>query len=221
MSMPQSYLPAARCTARRMLSILALSLLLGSCSLPLLQRQAAEQPIHSYLLEWQGAGAPQDGNRTGPVLLVSPILAAPGFDGSDMAYLRKPHEIEYFASHRWVDAPARMLDPLLVMAAEQSGLFRSVAGTSSGTNADLRLDSKLIHLQQVCRLDPSELQLALRVTLVEVASARVIASRTLSVSEPLEVRTPYAGVEAANRALSRLLAELQGFLVEQVRTSRR
>ncbi|MGB5671704.1 MAG: ABC-type transport auxiliary lipoprotein family protein, partial [Sedimenticolaceae bacterium] len=139
-----------------------------------------------------------------------------GFDTSDMAYMRKPHEIEYFAQHRWVDAPARMLDPLLVQAAEQSGLFRSVVGSGSGVKADLRLDSRLIHLQQVCRLNPSQLQLALRVTLVKVSSARAIASRTLSVSEPIEARSPYAGVEAANRAVARLLSDLQGFLAEQV-----
>jgi cholesterol transport system auxiliary component len=176
----------------------------------------AEQPVLSYLLEWRGDAAPPGGKPTGPALLVSPVLSAPGFGGSDMVYMRKPHQIEYFASHRWVDAPARMLDPLLLQAAEQSGLFRSVAGTGSGTSADLRLDSRLLHLQQVCRLNPSELQLALRVTLVEVASARVIASRTLSISEPVEERSPYAGVEAANRAVARLLAELQVFLAEQV-----
>jgi len=54
------------------------------------------------------------------------------------------------------------------------------------------------------------------VTLVEVTAARVIASRTLSVSEPLDGRTPYAGVEAANRAAARPLSELKGFLTEQV-----
>ena len=96
------------------------------------------------------------------------------------------------------------------------GLFRSVIEAGSGADADLRLDSRLIHLQQVCRLNPSELQLALRVSLSEVSSARVIATRTFSVSEPIGERTPYAGVEAANRAVDRMLLELQVFLVEQL-----
>lgn len=194
--------------------LLALGFVLSSCSLPLGPQRAA-QATRTYVLQAPEDSAPRAANPDGPVLLISPILSAAGFDTSDMAYMRKPHEIEYFASHRWVDAPARMLDPLLVQAAEQTGLFRSVLGSGSGVKADLRLDSRLIHLQQVCRLNPSQLQLALRVTLVDVSSARAIASRTLSVSEPIEARSPYAGVEAANRAVERLLSDLQEFLAGQ------
>ena len=189
-------------------------LVLSGCGPSFLQSPAAP-PTHTYLLEWQGT-AGKKGAANAPNLLVSPVLAAPGFDGSDMAYMRTPHEIEYFARHRWVDSPARMLEPLLVRAAAQSGLFSSVIEAGTGTRADLRLDSRLLHLQQVCRLNPSELQLALRVSLVEVASARLIASRVLSVSEPIAERSPYAGVEAANRAVDRLLKELQQFLATQL-----
>jgi len=202
-------------TAAWQLLMLALVFALGSCSLPL-GPQRATQTTRTYVLQAPADSMPKVANPNGPVLLISPILSAAGFDTSDMAYMRNPHEIEYFAQHRWVDAPASMLDPLLVQAAEQSGLFRSVVGSGSGVKADLRLDSRLIHLQQVCRLNPSQLQLALRVTLVKVSSARAIASRTLSVSEPIEARSPYAGVEAANRAVARLLSDLQGFLAEQV-----
>ncbi len=196
-------------------SILVFCVLLSGCGSPLL-KPAAQQPTRNYLLQWPGDKAEAERSPRRDSLLVSPILSAPGFDSSDMAYMRKPHEIEYFAHHRWVDAPARMLDPLLVRAAEQSGLFRHVIEAGSGSGADLRLDSRLLYLQQVCRLNPSELQLALRVTLTEVASARVVASQTLRVGEAIEARTPYAGVEAANRAVARLLSALQRFLREHV-----
>ena len=195
--------------------VLALSVFLCSCSLPMLH-SPAEQPARNYLLEWYGGTAPSVRSPRRDNLLVAPVLSTAGFDGSDMAYMRTAHQIEYFANHRWVDSPARMLEPLLVRAAEQSGLFRNVVEAGSGADVDLRLDSKLIYLQQACRLNPSELQLALRVTLTEVASATVVASRTLSVSEPIGDRTPYAGVQAANRAVAGLLSELQGFLVQQV-----
>ena len=195
--------------------ILVFCLLLSGCGSPLLQ-PAAQQPTRNYLLEWPGGKTEAEQSPRRDSLLVSPVLSAPGFDSSDMAYMRKPHELEYFANHRWVDAPARMLDPLLVRAAEQSGLFRHVIEPGSGSDADLRLDSRLLHLQQVCRLNPSELQLALRVTLTEVASARLVASQTLRVAEAIEARTPYAGVEAANRAVARLLSALQRFLAQHV-----
>ena len=214
MNMQQHGFPLAS-TARPYL-ILALSLLLGSCSLPLLQ-PPPEQATRSYVLDWDGGGLPPARAPRRESLLISPVLSAPGFDSSDMVYIRTPHQIEYFANHRWVDSPAQMLGPLLVQAAEQTGLFRNVVETGSGSDVELRLDTRLIHLQQVCRLNPSQLQLALRVTLTEVASARVIASRTLTVSESIQARNPYAGVQAANRAVAQLLSELQTFLDEQVR----
>ena len=202
-------------TASRLLHLGFLALLLGGC-VPALMQRSAEPPEHTYLLEWEGDPAGGTVNPSGPSLLISPILAAPGFDTSDMAYMRHPHEIEYFTRHHWVDAPARMLDPLLVRAAAQSGLFHNVVEAGSGARVDLRLESRLLHLQQVDRLEPGQMQLALRVTLIDVASGRVVASRSLSVDEPLGERTPYGGVQAANRAVARLLTALQGFLAEQV-----
>jgi cholesterol transport system auxiliary component len=193
-----------------------LALFLGGCGASLLQ-QPDSAVTHTYLLEWQPPGSPAQANPEGPSLLVMPVMATPGFATADMAYMRTPYELEYFARHRWVDVPARMLDPLLVGAATQTGLFSSVVESGSRTGADLRLDSTLLHLQQVCRLNPSEQQLAMRVQLVDLEHARVVAARTLSVSEPLQERTPYAGVLAANRAVARLLGELQEFLAGAVR----
>jgi cholesterol transport system auxiliary component len=218
--MSQSLLRVLWSTRVPLLPLVLLASTLTACGPSLLQRPA-EQATHTYLLEWRGEGAESFGDPSGPSLSVSPVLSAPGFDSSDMAYMRRPYEIEYFARHRWADAPARMLDPLLVQAASHTGLFRSVAEVGAGARADLRLESRLLHLQQVCRLDPSELQLALRVNLIDVASGRVLGSRTLNVVEPITERSPYAGVEAANRAVAGLLSELQGFLVEQLGGVRR
>jgi cholesterol transport system auxiliary component len=197
-----------------------MGLLITGCTPGLLQRDVP-QPEHTYFLEWQGEGVARQGPVSGPDLLVSPMLAAPGFDGSEMAYVRTPHEIEYFAHHRWVDAPARMLEPLLLRAAEQTGLFHSVVSPGSGADVELRLDSRLLHLRQACRLQPSELQLAVRLTLVEIASGRVLGERILEVSEPLDERTPYGGVQAANRAVAALMSEAQEFLAERLKARRR
>jgi cholesterol transport system auxiliary component len=168
------------------------------------------------MLEWNDAPANNPMRPTGPGLLISSMRAASGYESADMAYVRTPHQLEYFARHRWVDAPARMLEPLLLQAAVGSGLFRSVGEAGSGTQTQLRLDSRLLHLRQVCRLEPSELQLALRLALVDVASARQLASRVLEVSEPITERTPAAGVAAANRAVPKLMSQVEDFLAEHV-----
>mgnify|MGYP001824699659 FL=1 len=209
------FLRALRSAGLPALVAVILILSLAACGPSLLQR-SAEPATHTYVLQWQGDDVATVADPSGPSLLVSPVLAAPGFDSSDMAYMRRPHEVEYFAHHRWADSPARMLDPLLVRAAAQSGLFRSVAEAGAATRADLRLEGRLLHLQQVCRLNPSELQLALRVSLVDVTSGRVLGTRVLRATEPITERSPYAGVESANRAVSVLLSELQRFLADQL-----
>jgi cholesterol transport system auxiliary component len=179
--------------------------------------QRADAPTeHTYFLAWQAAGNAPPGPAAGPDLLLSPMLAAPGFDGADMAYVRTPHEIEYFAHHRWVDAPARLLEPLLVRAVEHTGLFHCVVPPGSRADVALRLDSHLLHLRQVQWPGSGELQLAVRLVLIEMASGRVLGEHVLEVNEPLEEFTPYDGVQAANRAVARLMSGVQDFLAAQV-----
>lgn len=200
--------------------ICLLSLVLVGCGGTLLQRPD-DEAVRTYLLEWVGDPGAAAADTEAPTLLVSPMLAASGFDRSDMAYMLRPHQLEYFARHRWVDAPARMLDPLVVRAAAQSGLFRDVVEAGGGTRADLRLDTRLLHLRQVCRLNPSELQLAMRISLVDVPSGQVMGSTTLDISEAITERTPVGGVEAANRALERLMSGLQEFLAARAKAQGR
>lgn len=208
--------PPARVGGSRLLPLIALCLSLAGCAPGLLQR-GDSQADHTYFLEWEGPDNAPPAAASGPDLLVSPMLAAPGFDGSDMAYVRTPHEIEFFAHHRWVDAPARMLDPLLLRAADQTGLFHSVVAPGSRAEVELRLDSRLMHLRQVYLGGSGELQLAVRLVLVEIASGRVLGERVIEVNEPLAEFTPYDGVQAANRAVARLMTRMQAFLAERVK----
>jgi cholesterol transport system auxiliary component len=204
---------SSRLPVRWLLCLLVVAL--GGCASGLLS-PSQDTETRSYLLEWNGAQTGSVVRPAGPSLLIGSMRAAAGYEIADMAYVRTPHQLEYFARHRWVDAPARMLEPLLLQAAASSGLFRSVSEAGSATQAQLRLDSRLLHLRQVCRLEPSELQLELRLTLVDMASAQQVGSRVISVSEPINERTPAAGVAAANRALPRLMSQVEAFLAEHV-----
>lgn len=208
-------LPPRHPLRSRCIWLLPLLLALSGCVADLLQRPAGPAN-RTYLLQWHGADQSTAADRDGPSLAIAPVRAAAGFESAGMAYLRHPHQIEYFANHRWVDAPARMLEPLVVRAAESGGRLRSVASPGSGTRADLRLDITLLHLQQLYLVQPPQLQLAVRVQLVDIASARLLGSAVLSVDEPLAQQTPGAGVAAANRALAVLLPQLQGFLAAQL-----
>lgn len=199
----------------RILAVVIMAVLLVACA-PALLGQDEPPPVETYLLEWEARDDPFPADARGPSLLISPVLSNPGYNLADMAYSRQPHQLEYFARHRWVDTPARMLTPLLVEATSRSGLFGSVAESSSRTRSDLRLDSRLLYLRQDTDNDQAELRLAVRFSLVDVDKAVLIDSRELRFIEPMSANTPVAGVEAANRAVGRLLQSLQDYLAAQL-----
>ncbi|NNF95957.1 MAG: hypothetical protein HKM94_03395 [Halobacteria archaeon] len=168
-----------------------------------------------YLLQWEHT----DGDKPAvqlkpscPTLLLSSPRAAPGYAGARMAYMEEPHRIDYFAKHRWADSPARMLEPNLMHALEASGLFQAVVRAPTSARFDLRLDTEVLRLVQVFEPTESRVEVAVRISLLDTRQQRVLVSDVLEVTEPAAERTPYSGVIAANRAVDRLLEELQRVL---------
>jgi cholesterol transport system auxiliary component len=164
----------------------------------------------TYLLDARPAD-PRERPPRDLVLAISLPRARAGYDTAQIAYVRRPYELEYFAKSRWVDTPMRMLAPLLTRALEQSGGFRAVVQAPSGVPADLRLDTELVRLQQDFRTQPSRVELALRAQLVDARSRRVLAEMEFEEVEAAPSEDAYGGVIAANRALARLLTRLAEF----------
>lgn len=190
---------------------LLVAMLFGCASLPGQQRQPAAQ---TYVLQYpqdlqSASGTP---GAALPSLILGMPSAAPGFATPRMAYVTKPYALDYFAAHQWVDAPARMLEPLLLRALANSGLFAGVAPMAAPVNSDLRLDTDLLRLQQVFANQASQVELAVRVSLFDLAQQRLIFSHVFSVVEPAPEPTPYGGVVAANRAVASFLKQLLAFL---------
>lgn len=167
-------------------------------------------PVNTYLLAADFEALPRRpaGELT---LAVAPPRAAPGFDTPGMAYVQQPHALAYFAHSQWVDTPARMLAPLLVRALEQGGGFAAVLSGPGPVAGDLRLETEIIRLQQEFAASPSRVGLTLRARLLDPAARRVVKTRLFEISETAPSDDPYGGVIAANRATTRLLAELVEF----------
>lgn len=174
--------------------------------------QVSSQAI--YVLEAQPATTPAKVKRN-LVLAVGPPQARPGFDTPQMAYVRQPHELNYFVTSRWADTPARMLGPLLVQAMEQTGGFRAVVQTQGAVRADVRLDTELIRLWHDFATQPSRVQLSLRAQLIDVRGQKVLAARQFDDVENAASDDAYGGVTAANRALQRMLDRLAEFAVSE------
>ncbi|HRD88795.1 MAG TPA: ABC-type transport auxiliary lipoprotein family protein [Accumulibacter sp.] len=155
--------------------------------------------------------APATSSKAAPALIVNPPRAAAGFDSQRILYVREPHQLEYFAHSEWVDTPARMLAPLIVFAAENSGTFRSVMLAPTAAAGDLRLDTEIVRLQQEFASQPSRVHFTLRAHLVDNTTRRVLAWRVFDESVAAATEDPYGGVVAANRAVQTVLEQLAGF----------
>ncbi len=187
---------------------------------PLLAACAALQPaaapaIQRYLLALPvPTSAPA--TAVGPVLVVDPPAAAPGLQGRGMVYVRRPYQLDYFARHGWVDPPARMLEPLLVQALQRQAGFRTVPAALGGVAGDLRLETRILRLQQEFTVRPSRERLVLQAWLIDARSGRVVADRVFEAIEPAPGNDPYSGVQAANRAVAKVLTQLAVFCRAQV-----
>jgi cholesterol transport system auxiliary component len=146
--------------------------------------------------------------KAGPALLVSIPHARPGFDTERMAYVRSPNELEYFARNRWVDAPARMIAPLMVQALDSTSAFSAVVPAPTVARAKWRLESEIVRLQQAFFEKPSHVELVLRAQLIETTTQQPAASRVFSVTVPSASEDARGGAAAANEAVHQLLPQL-------------
>lgn len=194
--------------ARKYYAALATAIVMTSCTLP-----GPEREMTTYLLEWSGPVA----TERPPLMpcaavLVTAPLSAPGYATARMAYTQQNHRVDYFATHRWADTPARMLAPLLARSLQTSGLFKAAVESPAPINAQLRLESEVLELRQVFSPQESKIRLRLKINLYDLANNRLVTSRVFSVDEPAETRDPYGGVVAANHAVDRMFEELISYL---------
>jgi cholesterol transport system auxiliary component len=209
--------PPARTSSRTFVAcaaLAALAALLAGCSGSLLPKPPT--PPTRFTLDVPGAAAAARQAAAGaPVLVVAVPRAAPGFDSSRMIYLRRPQELEAYASNEWVDTPARMLAPLLVQTLQGSGAFSAVLLAPSAASGAWRLETELIRLQQDFGNQPSQVRLTLRAVLVKTADRQVIAWREFDETVPAPTDDQAGGAAAAHQASQRVLAALAAFCAAQ------
>ena len=196
--------------AFRLATAALLPALLAACSglLP-----TPTEPPRLYALEQpSSAPAAMSSPLSAATLIINPPHAASGFNSQRIIYVRSAHQLEYYAHSEWVDTPARMLAPLLVAAAENSGRFGAVVLTPSAAAGDLRLDSEIIRLQHDLSSQPGQVRFTLRTYLIDNTTRRVLAWREFDETVTAASETPQGGVMAANQAVHKVLETLTTFL---------
>jgi cholesterol transport system auxiliary component len=190
---------------------LALGVSLGSgCSL----MAPAQVDVRKEVLSKLPLDLPQQKTRAATVLVLAPETN-PLYDTTRMAYTVRPYEIDFFGRHEWGEAPSQMLQPLLVQALLATHAFSAVRVPPHVGRISYSLRTEILELVQDFTSPQPMLHLALRVQLNDDATSRVVATRELRLREPMQQKTPYAGVVAANEATAKALQEVVRFMLEK------
>lgn len=161
----------------------------------------------TYILETPITMDEDPTSPDGQTVVVLPPKAASGYNTALMAYQRHPRQLEYFSRHRWADQPNRMLWPLLVAALEKNGHFRVVLSNQSASRNSIILASEILRLRQEFTAQASTVDFALRIELSGF-NDNFLSTKIFTDSEPVLTMDPVAGVQAANRILTRLLPKI-------------
>ena len=174
-----------------------------------------EPEMRSALLDQLPADVPRA--RCAPaVLSVRRPEARPVYDTAQMAYTVKAHQVAFFAHHQWAETPGQMLHPLLVRTIEGTGCFSAVL-TPPGAGATHALRTELLELVQDFTQQPPVLRLSLRIGLSVEGAMRPPVQRDIAVVEEMRQAGPLGGVDAANLAVARALAQAAAFVLQEMR----
>ena len=176
-----------------------------------------EQPPQIYVLR----GVPSD-TQAKPAesqlsVLVSAPKAWPGYDRARIAYVRHPLQVDYYAESEWADQPARMLEPLLMTALQESSLFNAVISATSGAIAELRIDTEIVQIHHEFLISPSRGRVAIHAQLIDLTKNRVLGTRVFSATRSAPTEDARGGVRAINNALQVILGAIVDFCRDTLR----
>jgi cholesterol transport system auxiliary component len=174
----------------------------------------AKTGITTARLEKMPVQVPRRDLSPATVLVFSPE-AKPTIETTRMAYTVRAHEVAYFSQHEWGATPSQMLHPLMVKTLESTGHFKAVLTPPQTGRYTYALRTEILELTQDFTSEPAALLLSLRVRLSDDSASRVVASKEISLREPMRQKTPSAGVTAANEATAKALLEVARFVLEK------
>ena len=148
-------------------------------------------------------------------LLVLVPETTPIYTTTRMAYTTQAYQVAYFSRNEWAETPSQMIQPLIVKTLRSTHYFSEVLSPPHFGRHTFALRTEILELKQDFTSEPAMLQLAMRFDLSREATNQVIATKELSVREPMMERNPYAGVVAANEAIAKVLRELARFIIEK------
>ncbi len=167
-----------------------------------------------YVLNDIPLDLPSERTHSATLLVLVPDTM-PAYATTQMVYSTQAYQIAYFSKNEWAETPSQMIQPLIVKTLRNTHYFSEVLSPPYFGRYTFALHIEILELKQDFTSEPAMLQLAMRIHLSREATNQIVATKELSVREPMSERNPYAGVVAANEAMPKLLRELAKFVVEK------
>lgn len=200
----------------RRLIILASSLILTSCSLsPVQSRPINKYTITGKLKQYQSPRSKSC--QVSDTLLVMNTVVQPEYQGEQMYYMQKLHQLEAYSQNMWAAPPADMLQTLLAQKLHQAHYFAHVTTPPFSGNYRYVLRTHLLILRQEFFKPVSRVRLAMRAEIIDKKRGCLLSSRTFQVIEKARGNNPYSGAAAANRAASKLSGRISWFTRQVVK----
>jgi ABC-type uncharacterized transport system auxiliary subunit len=113
-------------------------------ALMMLMACAHQSPrTHHYVLGLEGAATADTLPTLSVTVALADFRAVPGLEGQELAYMPATHELAYYAYHRWVASPARLLAQRLGRALQHSQAFDGVVWDGRPVAADYLLRGRI------------------------------------------------------------------------------
>jgi ABC-type uncharacterized transport system auxiliary subunit len=129
------------------------------------------QPVN-YSLE-PPATRPLESRPQPTTLLVHRFDAALAVDRVELVYRPKGHELRYYALHRWVARPGRMVGEAIVRHLDEAHLFSTVTSRQTEGRADFELRGVVLAMEELSD-GPWQARLAIRMTMSEIDTGKVV-----------------------------------------------
>lgn len=128
---------------------------------------------------------------------------------------KKDGALKPYKYGRWSELPATRLQEIFVESIEKQKIFRATVSSRSFAMADLILESNVENFEEVYKDEKSFVHVSIRFRLIKRQRADIIDSILIESVYPVEQKEAKGVVLAFNKALEKVIIDLNGWLHEK------
>ena len=186
-------------------ALLMLAMLVAGCG--------AARPVKYYVLDVNPAPANSATAQIPVTLLVGRLSASHLYHDDRLVYGSGPVQLGTYEYDRWAEAPADMVQDMLVTILRSSGQFRAVSRVTSNVRGEYVVRG---HLYAMYGVDQPELvaRFSLQLELFDPTTRTTVWSQIYTHDQPVAAKTVPAIVEAMDKNVTAGLQQLSGGITQ-------